>query len=202
MAVQFDQGRFETQVGKPVEVRVAEQERLSREQQALGPPPTVYVPEERVDTRAGLGELAYAALRVTVGTVLLAHGLLKLQDMTAWVAQVRALGMPAPATMALLSVVAELGGGIALILGLFTRLAALMIAINMLVGIIVVHAGHGLFAKNGGFEYPLIVMMTAVLFLAEGSRRFGVDARFWQAVHRRRDHGRTRPPMRPRYATH
>jgi putative oxidoreductase len=203
MADQFDQGRFETRVEGPTERPMSEQERWERERERVAGTgawqrQTRTVPEERIGHRALMGDLAYAALRITVGSILLAHGLLKLQDTTAWVEQVRALGVPIPATMALLSVLAEVGGGIALILGLFTRLASLGIAINMLVAVITVHAGHGLLTQNGGFEFPLTLLMASVLFVAEGSRRFGIDAKFWRAMHRRREEPHA---VRPHYAT-
>jgi len=199
MAEQFDQGRFETRMEGSEAARIAERERLEHERAALGPRRAAAVTEAQIATRPLFADLAYAALRVTVGSVMLAHGLLKLQDLAAWVEQVRALGVPSPATMGLLSLVAELGGGAALILGLFTRVASLAIAINMLVGIFAVHAGHGLLTKNGGFEFPLCLLMASVLFLAEGSRRFGVDARFWRGVRERREAGGQRA-VRPHYA--
>jgi len=146
-----------------------------------------------------LGDGAYAILRITVGAILLAHGLAKLQDVPAWVEQVRALGIPMPATLALIAMAAELGGGIALILGLLTRVAAALVFCNMLVAILTVHAGNGLFAKDGGYEYPLTLLMASVLFLAEGSRRYGIDASFWRLFHRRRDKT-VSGTQRPHYA--
>jgi putative oxidoreductase len=87
---------------------------------------------------------------------------------------------------------------VALILGLFTRFAAGLVFFNMLAAILTVHAGHGLFAKNGGYEYPLLLLMTSVLFVVEGSRRYGIDASFWRAIHRRRETPVTSAP-RPHY---
>ncbi|MFT3928519.1 MAG: DoxX family protein [Myxococcales bacterium] len=201
MAEQFDQGRFETRAEDTDDARIVEEQpRVLTQEPLIEREPiqrTVVVEEDgRVRARTFFGDLMYTALRVTVGTVFLGHGLLKLQDMTAWADKVRELGVPSPATMALLSMAAELGGGIALILGLFTRFVSCAIAINMAVAILMVHAGKGLFAQNGGMEYPLTLFMTSLLFLAEGSRRYGVDARFWQALRERREHGR---PLHPRY---
>jgi putative oxidoreductase len=196
MGVDYDQGRFET--------RTTPEAVIARDDLAYDDVPTRRVQrrtviDERTERTHRVGDAAYAILRITVGAVMLAHGLLKLQDVSAWIEQVRGLGVPMPATMAVLSIVAEAGGGVALILGLFTRFAGAPLFFNMLAAILTVHAGHGLFAKNGGYEYPLLLLMTSVLFVAEGSRRYGIDASFWRAIHRRRDTTVT-TTTRPHYA--
>lgn len=53
------------------------------------------------------------------------------------------LGLPVPAVMAGLAIAAELGGSVLLLLGLFTRLAALPLIVVMAVAAIVVHASNG-----------------------------------------------------------
>ena len=58
--------------------------------------------------------------------------------------------------MGYLTVAAEFGGGILLVVGFLTRLAALAIFIDMLVAISKVHLHNGLFSKNGGFEFPMV----------------------------------------------
>jgi len=208
MAVEYDEGRFETRAREPEDVVVVQEEAVydaptrkirrpaeSRSERDLG----CASEEERSEgEHRWLGDGAYALLRITVGAILLAHGLLKLQDVPAWVEVVRSLGVPMPATMALISLSAEVGGGIALILGLFTRFAAGLVFFQMLTAILMVHAGHGLFARDGGYEFPLTLLMTSVLFVAEGSRRYGLDGSFWRAIHRRR-HADVSGTPRPHY---
>jgi len=207
MAVEFDQGRFETRAApkgpvivrdEPVSVREPGVYEGVSSRGATGRDARSERAELREQTYRRFGDAAYALLRITVGTVMLAHGLLKLQDMSAWVEQVRGLGAPMSSTLALLSVAAEAGGGIALILGLFTRIAAALVFFNMLGAIFLVHAGHGLFAQNGGYEYPLVLLMTSLLIVAEGSRRYGIDGSLWRAMRRRRDRSSHTP--RHRYA--
>ena len=204
MSVDYDAGRLETRPREPqqslVQQDVVHEEVVyieparKRRSWRSGPPG-----ERNEVMRRRLGDGAYTILRITVGAILLAHGLAKLQDVPAWVEQVRDLGIPLPATMALIALAAELGGGVALILGLFTRLAAALVFCDMLVAIVTVHAGHGLFAKDGGYEYPLTLLMASVLFVAEGSRRYGIDASFWRAIHRRKDKSVSGTPT-PHYA--
>jgi len=109
---------------------------------------------EMIDTRTA----AYGALilRVALGALLLVHFALKYFVFTpAGTAQFfGSIGLP-PA-LAYVTMLVELVAGAALVLGIWTRLAAL-IAVPVLLGAIVfVHLGNGFFfsAPNGGWEYP------------------------------------------------
>jgi len=109
---------------------------------------------EMIDTRTA----AYGALilRVALGALLLVHFALKYFVFTpAGTAQFfGSIGLP-PA-LAYVTMLVELVAGAALVLGIWTRLAAL-VAVPVLLGAIVfVHLGNGFFfsAPNGGWEYP------------------------------------------------
>lgn len=81
-------------------------------------------------------------------------------------------GFPAPALMAPLSVAVQFGCGILLILGLFTRLAGLLIAANFVVAVVMVH-----WAEPFRGWWPAIVLVFLGLhFAAAGSGRLGLDA--------------------------
>ncbi len=69
----------------------------------------------------------------------------------------------------------EFGGGLLLILGLFTRLGALSICIVMLVAIFKVHLGS--FFTPTGMEYPWSLLAAAVALLIAGGGKFSLDAR-------------------------
>lgn len=120
----------------------------------------------------------YAALllRVSLGVMFLAHSLyLKVFVFTVagTVGFFESLGLPAAA--AYLTLLAEIGGGIALILGFQTRLVALAV-IPVLLGATWVHAGNGwLFtAQGGGWEYPLFLTIAAVVQALLGSGAYAV----------------------------
>jgi putative oxidoreductase len=107
-----------------------------------------------IDTRTA----AYGALilRVTLGALLLSHFVLKYFVFTpAGTAQFfGSLGLPS--ALAYLTMLVELVAGAALVLGVWTRLAALA-AVPVLIGAIAfVHLGNGFVfsAPNGGWEYP------------------------------------------------
>ncbi len=124
-----------------------------------------------IDTRTA----PYAALvlRVTLGALFLAHAGLKLFVFTpAGTAQFfGSLGLP-PA-LAYLTILAEVAGGVALILGFHARWAALAL-IPILVGAIVtVHGPAGFFFTNpkGGWEFLAfwIVALLAQALLGDGA---------------------------------
>src|SRR4051794_24348472 len=108
-----------------------------------------------------------ALLRIVVGGAFFMHGLQKLFQMgipgvTGFFAS---LGIPAPEVAAVVVSLVETFGGLALILGLFTRLAGVLLAADMLVALLVVHRPNGFFAGDGGVELVL-VLGAAVLALA------------------------------------
>ncbi len=124
-------------------------------------------------SQAGFAALV---LRVPVGVILAAHGAQKLfgwfgghglEGTGQWLASV---GFEPGYAMALLAGSAEFFGGIALVLGLLTRPAALVAAFTMLMAM-TVHVGNGLFLSNNGYEFALsLLAMTAALVLLGGGR--------------------------------
>jgi putative oxidoreductase len=116
-------------------------------------------------------------LRVTVGVVMAAHGWSKLSDTAGTAASFAELGLPLPSLLVYVAVLTELFGGLALIFGLLTRYVALGIACTLVVAIVFAHLGNGLMAKNGGFEYPL-----TLLLVVNGGGTLSID----HALERRR----------------
>ena len=76
---------------------------------------------------------------------------------------------------AYLTIFAELAGGTALILGLYSRLVAAL-SLPLLIGSVWVHAGNGwLFsAPNGGWEFPLLLVALAVAVTVQGGGAFAL----------------------------
>lgn len=123
----------------------------------------------------------YAAtlLRVSSGVLFLAHGLLKVNVFTVagTVGFFESLGLPG--FLAYLTIAAEIGGGLALILGVATRLVSLGL-IPVLLGATWVHAGNGwLFSgEGGGWEFPLFwaVVQVAIVLLGAGTYAVRIPA--------------------------
>jgi putative oxidoreductase len=123
---------------------------------------------------------AITILRLVLGFLFFAHGAQKMLGWFGGYGYSATMGfftggLHIPAPFAFLAIAAEFFGGIGLLLGLLTRVAAFGIAINMLVAIFTVHLQFGLFAnwagtqKGEGVEYHLLVLaMTAFLMIKGG----------------------------------
>ena len=112
--------------------------------------------------------LALLVLRFVLGAIMIAHGYGKVfGGMQRFSHMVSGLGIPG--WMAYLSAAAEFGGGILIVVGLITRLAALAILIDLLVAVLKVHFKNGLMGQ-GGYEFPLAVatMAFALIFFGAG----------------------------------
>ena len=113
--------------------------------------------------------------RITLGIILLAHGALKLFVFTipGTVGFFESLGLPA--IVAYLTIFGEVVGGIALILGIYPRLVALL-SLPILAGATWAHLGNGWVFNNegGGWEFPLLLVVLAVIVLIQGAGSFAI----------------------------
>ncbi|GED23793.1 DoxX family protein [Halomonas halmophila] len=122
---------------------------------------------------------ATTLLRLSLGTLALAHGLLKVFVFTVpgTVAYFESLGLPG--LLAYPTILAEVGGGLALLLGLFTRWVSLAM-VPLLLGAVWVHSGNGWLFSNsgGGWEFPLFWAVALLVQAGLGSGRLAVSHRF------------------------
>ena len=122
------------------------------------------------------------ALRFPVGIIFVAHGAQKLfgwfggyglEGTAQWMASI---SLNPGYLMALLAGSAEFFGGLALILGLLVRPAAAVLAFTMIVAILAVHIGNGLFMSNNGYEFGLALLAASVALVISGAGRGSLDA--------------------------
>lgn len=127
------------------------------------------------------GGFAALSLRIPVGIILAAHGAQKLfgafggyglEGTGQWMASI---GLEPGYLMALLAGSAEFFGGLALVLGLLTRPAAIVTAFTMLVAVFSAHWQGGLFMSNNGYEYALTLFAVSVALAIQGAGRFSLD---------------------------
>src|SRR5215207_5447204 len=85
------------------------------------------------------------------------------------------MGIPAAGLMGPFVALVEFFGGIAIVLGLLTRLAALGLASTMVVAILTVHLKAGFF-NPGGVEFPLSLLGMAAALITTGAGAFSLDA--------------------------
>jgi putative oxidoreductase len=111
-----------------------------------------------------------------VGLVFVLHGAQKIfvYHYAGVVGVFHQLGIPAPGLSAALAIMAEFVGGLLLLSGLYTRLAAIPVAFTMLVAITQVHLHAGFFAP-AGFEYPLTLLAANIALVIGGSGAFALD---------------------------
>ena len=127
-----------------------------------------------------------SVLRLTLGVIFFAHGAQQTLGLFGGYGFAGTMNfftttMHIPPPLAFVAIMAQFVGGIALILGLASRLAAFSIAVNMLVAIAMVHAHYGLFMnwfgtqKGEGFEYHLLAIAVALPIIIRGSGAFSLD---------------------------
>jgi len=129
---------------------------------------------------------ATTILRLVLGVVFFAHGA---QKMLGWFGGYGFTGtmgfftgvMHIPAVFAFLAIAAEFFGGLGLIFGLLTRVAAFGILCNMIVAVAMVHHQFGFFVnwtgaqKGEGYEYHLLALAIAAFLIIRGAGAASVD---------------------------
>jgi putative oxidoreductase len=132
------------------------------------------------------GDWVVAAVRIILGVVFFAHGA---QKTLGWFGgaglrstlKVFREHLQIPEPLALLAVEAEFLGGLGLIVGLLSRVAALGIAVVMIVALLAVHWRFGFFMnwygeKEGhGIEYHILALALAAVVIFKGAGAFSLD---------------------------
>ena len=128
--------------------------------------------------------LILTILRITLGLVILPHGL---QKTLGWFGGYGFsgtmggfVGMGIPAFLAFLAIAAESAGALALITGITTRIAAFGVGVTMLVASFM-HQANGFFMnwsgqqKGEGFEFHILAIGIAIVLMIGGAGRFSLD---------------------------
>lgn len=154
--------------------------------------------QERID-RWGLSRWAPIPIRLIVGYGFLAHGLAKLEKGPEnFVMIVQAIGTPMPHMMAWLTILVELIGGIAVLIGAFVPLVSIPMAAVLLVAMFTVHLPFGftsikLIAVTAagprfgppGIETDLLYLAGLATLVLGGSGPWTIET--WIAHRRRRN---------------
>ncbi|MFC9472461.1 DoxX family protein [Nocardia sp. NPDC056952] len=125
-------------------------------------------------------DAAALVLRLTLGTVVLAHGINhawgdgKLTGTAGWFAS---MGLRPGMVHAVLATVTENAAGLLLIVGLLTPFAAAAVVSTMTVALVTAHRGNGffIFRPGQGWEYTAVLAAMAVAVATLGPGRWSVD---------------------------
>lgn len=135
-------------------------------------PMPLFRPASPTQLSAGL-----LALRVIAGVVFAAHGAQKVfvYGFDGVAGAFDGMGIPMAGLVGPLVALVELFGGLALVAGLLTRLAAAGLAVVMLGAVLIAHLAAGFFMPNG-YEFALTLFGAAVALACTGAGRFSLDA--------------------------
>ena len=127
------------------------------------------------DAVGRVGSVGLLLLRLVMGAAFMYHGWSKIHNPLGWMGPDATM----PAILQALAAISEFGGGMALIVGLLTRLATLGITGVMVVALATVHLpmGHPFVSQKGpSFELPAVYLACAILFFLLGPGRLSLDA--------------------------
>jgi putative oxidoreductase len=118
--------------------------------------------------------LGLVVMRLTLGVIMIGHGSHKVYGhLHEYAGYIGSLGLPA--WLGYVSACTEFFGGILLIMGLVTRIAAFAVLVNMSVAIAKVHWKHGLLGA-GGYEFPLSLWAIAFALTFFGAGEISLDS--------------------------
>ena len=121
-------------------------------------------------------------LRIVLGLILIPHGCQKAFGWFGGAGFARftqifeSIGYKPGALWVTVIILIEIVGGICLVLGLFTRAVALLVALFM-VNAIWVTSAKGFFWTAGGYEFSLLLLAVALVFTVRGAGRYSLDSR-------------------------
>jgi len=120
---------------------------------------------------------SYAVMRFAAGAVLVPHGVQKVLfgSIQPFAENIASHGLPMPTLLAYLTFITESASALCLAIGLFTRIAAVMVFIEMTVIITVFLWPNGYFWTNRGIEYALLWWLLSLAIFFRGGGRYSID---------------------------
>jgi putative oxidoreductase len=124
-----------------------------------------------------MAQLGMLVLRVVIGFTFAMHGWQKFSEFTIAGTQAafRNVGVPLADIAAPGLATLELVGGVALSLGVLTRIFAALFIVDVLGAMFFVHRTHGFFVANNGIELVLLLAAACLLFVLAGAGLYSVD---------------------------
>src|ERR1700757_913692 len=124
-----------------------------------------------------LSPLSYAIMRFATGAILVPHGVAKILNIPIdkFSQNIAAKGLRFPEALAYLTYFAESVAAACLAIGLFTRIAAAVVGIEMAVIVFLFQWQFGYFWTVRGYEYALLWLLLCIAIFFKGGGRYSVD---------------------------
>lgn len=137
--------------------------------------------------RASFTDIGLLIGRLTIAFIVFMHGWQKFTEMGygGVVQMLSGVGAPIPQLSAALLILLEVVGSVALGVGVFTRVVAVLMALNMTGAILLLHLQNGFFVADGGYELALMIGGASLIYAFAGPGRLSIDAIFLFSYARR-----------------
>ena len=147
-------------------------------------------------TRCSSQDLGLLVTRIALGGAMIAHGIQKafLNGFAGTQQGFAGMGAPLPGLTAVLVTLLELVGGVAVLVGLATRVVALLYALTMVGAAVLVHLPNGFYAADGGWELVGLLAVVSLALVVGGPGRLSLDGLL---VQRRRARVAPSAPAQP-----
>jgi putative oxidoreductase len=122
-------------------------------------------------------DLGLLILRVALAIILLYHGVPKLMNFGGTAAGFQGMNVPAPSLSVAFAIIAEVVGGLLILLGIAVDIAGVLVMIDMLGAIVFVHLHNGFDFGKGGWEHPFTILSIALSLVLTGPGRYSVGNR-------------------------
>jgi putative oxidoreductase len=150
-------------------------------------------------TRRAPLDLGLLVVRLALGGVMIAHGVQKafLNGVPATQQGFAGMGAPLPEVTGVLVTLLELGGGVLVVLGLATRVVALLYGATMVGAALLVHLPNGFYAAAGGWELVGLLAVLCLALVVSGAGRYSVDSAIVERRRARRNPSAASPTHAP-----
>jgi putative oxidoreductase len=118
-----------------------------------------------------LHDITHWGIRASIGTVFIVHSLKKFDP--SWQEWLMRIGLPPELQMPI--ALAELIGGILLIIGVLTRITGAVFAVILLGAIFHIRWENGFFISKGGWEWDLVMLAAVLTIIAVGPGRASIS---------------------------
>ena len=118
-----------------------------------------------------LHDITHWGIRASIGAIFIVHSLKKFDP--SWQEWLITIGVPPE--MQIPIALAELIGGICLVVGVLTRVAASIMAVILLGAIFHIRWENGFFVSQGGWEWDLVMLAVVLTIIAAGPGRISIS---------------------------